>query len=124
MINYRVSPKTNNLKDETIYTALLVSDETTKQDWFFNKMEQLSRFKAPDTIKFLMYTREIIEHGLKDNKIVHVPYLGNFRLSAKSTTVKDPKAFKATNIKELKLQFNPHKSMKKTIQSFPLKKVK
>jgi predicted histone-like DNA-binding protein len=125
MINYRVSPRANNLKKgETVYTAVLVSDETTDLKWFFKEMKQRSRFTDPDTIKFLMYMSEIIENGLKNNKIVHVPYLGNFRLTAQSSTVKDPKVFNVDNIKELKLQFNPDKSIKKTIQSFPLKKVK
>jgi len=124
MIHYRVSPKTNSLNNkEKVYSAMLVSDETTTEEWFYDQMTQKSRFSTPDIIKFLMFTREIIKEGLKNNKIVHVPYIGNYRLTARSTTVSDPKDFKPKHIKELKLQFNPDKRLKQTIKSFPLKKM-
>src|SRR5690554_5697012 len=110
MIKYRVSPKVNALKkDESVYTAMLVSDETTTEDWFYYEMTRRTRFSESDCMRMLMEIRNSIEEGLQNNKIVHVPYLGNFRLTARSTTVSDPKDFKPGHIKELKLQYNPDK---------------
>jgi len=124
MLKYRVSPKTNSLnKKEPVYTAMLVSDETTTEDWFYNEMTRRTRFRESDCMRILFEIRDIIEEGLRNNNIVHVPHLGNFRVTARSTTVSNPKDFKPNHIKELKLQFNPDKRLKQSIKSFPLKKM-
>lgn len=125
MINYRVSPKVNSLKNnEKVYTAMLVSSETTSEEWFYEQLAKKTRISKSDSLRLLYEVREVLLQGFQDNKIVHVPYLGNFRLTAHSKTVKNPKAFKPDNIKELKIQFNPDKSIKKEVKNFPLKKVK
>lgn len=125
MFPYKLTLKKDTLKTKKhFYYATAIKQGALEEEELLAQLSKRTKLHPVDCQRFLYHLAELMGDSLLEGNTVILPQLGTFRATLGSKGVEDPRDFKKTDIRGMKIAFLPHKIMKSRMKGAQFKLVK